>query len=718
MSTKKKNFNPFAAMKKLLKSLVLFAAAAMALTSCENEAMNEGIEANDTYTMTFTAGAPESRTSVSISGDKAKFSWSVDSEGKLADRVVFLQTQDATAAVNTKYNKKEDSSVDNEGVATFVTEFEAVTDAKLYNYAAIYPAQSISGTALNNIGVSLPASQTLTKGNYDPNADLMMSEVIEGVEAKNGHGGLLKFTRLAAIGKMSLKLTDMEAGEKIEKVVITFDKKVMNGDVTLNFTEESATYANTGSKSVTLSGSIAANADRTDIYFTCFPGEYSGAYSVEVTTDKATYSNTGKSIAEDKALSFKAGDVLGFNLTVGNRQASNIKTYTKITKTNLADYSGTYLLVYEAGNIAFDGSLATLDAVSNNKGVEIKGNTITGAYSDYTFTIEKVEGGYSIKSASGSYIGRSANSNGLNTAKTYSADYLNTITNLVIKGKGGASLQYNANSGQTRFRYFTSTQKPVALYRLNGTGSDEELVKALVSIEVSGQTTTFTVGDKFAFGGTVTAKYNDDTTATIAATDYTVNSSAVKMDTAGDYTVTVTYEGKTATYTVTVKEEQQGGGEPETQYFVKVTSAPSDWSGTYLIVYEASTTKANVFSCVDATNGNVEATITDSKIEATDAMKKVSVEIAKSGSGYSIKINSNAASNANKFIYGTSGSNKLNFGTSANANTITYESKSVKIVSNTSVLRFNADSNNMRFRYFKSSSYSGQKAIQLYKLAE
>lgn len=576
MSTKE-NFNPFAAMKKLMKSLVLFAAAAMALTSCENEAMNEGIEANDTYTMTFTAGAPESKTSVSIVGDKAKFSWSVDSEGKLADRVVFLQTQDATTAVNTKYNKKEDSSVNNEGVATFVTEFEAVTDAKRYNYAAIYPAQSISGTALKSIGVSLPASQTLTEGNYDPNADLMMSQVIEGVEAKNDHGGLLKFTRLAAIGKMSLKLTGMEAGEKIEKVVITFDEKVMNGDVTLNFTEDSATYANSGSHSVTLSGSIAANADRTDIYFTCFPGEYSGAYSVEVTTDKATYSNTGKSIAEDKALSFKAGDVLGFNLTAGNRQASNIKTYTKITKTNLADYSGTYLLVYEAGNVAFDGSLATLDAASNNKGVEIKGNTITGAYSDYTFTIEKVEGGYSIKSASGSYIGRSASSNGLSTAKTYSADYLNTITNLVIKGKGGLALQYNAASDQTRFRYFTSTQKPVALYRLNGTGSDEELVKALVSIEVSGQTTTFNIGDKFAFDGTVTAKYNDNTTTTIT-TGYTVNSSAVKMDTAGDYTVTVTYEGKTATYTVTVKAAEQGGGDVET--IVTANFAPRQVTAT------------------------------------------------------------------------------------------------------------------------------------------
>lgn len=555
-------------MKKLMKSLMLFAAAAMALTSCENEPMNEGIESNDTFTLSFTADAPESRTSVDIDNYKdedgnkiAKYFWSVDNDGKLTDRVVFLQTQDANTDVNTKYNDKEKSSI-SKGVATFVTDFTAVDDATTYttyNYAAIYPAQSISGTALTSIGVKLPASQTLTEGNYAPDADLMMSKLIENVEAKDGHGGNLEFTRLAAIGKMNLKLSGMETGEKIEKVVITFEEEVMNGDVTLNFTDCTATYAEKGSNTVTLSGSIAANADRTAIFFTCFPGKYSGAYSVEVTTDKATYSNTGKSIDEDKALEFKAGDVLGFNLTAGNRTVSNIETYTKVTKTNLADYSGTYLLVYEAGKVAFDGSLATLDAANNNKGVEITNNTITGAYSDYTFTIAKVEGGYSIKSASGKYIGRSATSNGLSAANTYGTDYLNTIENLVIKGKGGASLKYNKTSDQNRFRYFASGQESIALYRLNGSGSDDELVKTLESISVSGQTTTFEVGDTFAFNGTVTAKYNDNTTAPI--TGYTVDNSAVKMDTAGTYTVKVTYEGKETSYTITVKEAQQGGGE-------------------------------------------------------------------------------------------------------------------------------------------------------------
>ena len=70
-------------------------------------------------------------------------------------------------------------------------------------------------------------------------------------------------------------------------------------------------------------------------------------------------------------------------------------------------------------------------------------------------------------------------------------------------------------------------------------------------------------------------------------------------------------------------------------------------------------------------------------------------------------------------IYGTDGKNTLKFtDTAANAvNTITLsETDGVIITSNTSVLRFNAASNQLRFRYYKSSSYANQQAIQLYKL--
>ena len=72
-----------------------------------------------------------------------------------------------------------------------------------------------------------------------------------------------------------------------------------------------------------------------------------------------------------------------------------------------------------------------------------------------------------------------------------------------------------------------------------------------------------------------------------------------------------------------------------------------------------------------------------------------------------------------QYIYGTDGKNTLKFtDTAANAvNTITLsDTDGVIITSNTSVLRFNVTSGQMRFRYFKASTYTNQQAIQLYKL--
>ena len=94
----------------------------------------------------------------------------------------------------------------------------------------------------------------------------------------------------------------------------------------------------------------------------------------------------------------------------------------------------------------------------------------------------------------------------------------------------------------------------------------------------------------------------------------------------------------------------------------------------------------------------------------TDKAFAGEVTIAAMSGGYSLKV-------AGGYMYGTSGSNKLNFNsTTAQVNTISFESDgSAKITSNTSVLRFNAASNQMRFRYYKASSYSSQKAVALYK---
>lgn len=150
--------------------------------------------------------------------------------------------------------------------------------------------------------------------------------------------------------------------------------------------------------------------------------------------------------------------------------------YEKVTS-SLDDYSGEYLIVYEDGKVAFNGGLTTLDDVSNTISVTISNKAI--AATDVTnaakFTVAKVDGGYSIKSASAYYIGQTSDANGLASHQT--TVYTNTISitdgNADIVASGGAYLRYNSTSDQLRFRYYKSSsytgQQAIALYKLTST---------------------------------------------------------------------------------------------------------------------------------------------------------------------------------------------------------------------------------------------------------
>ena len=154
------------------------------------------------------------------------------------------------------------------------------------------------------------------------------------------------------------------------------------------------------------------------------------------------------------------------------------QSYVKVTSAP-ADWSGDYLIVYEAGKVAFNGGLTTLDATSNTISVTINNNEIeaNATINAAKFTIAKSGTAYTVKSASGYYIGRNSAKNGLDSNKTTA--YTNTITytngKVVIASSNQStySLQYNKTSGQTRFRYFGSAQEAIALYKYTEGGSTE-----------------------------------------------------------------------------------------------------------------------------------------------------------------------------------------------------------------------------------------------------
>ena len=152
--------------------------------------------------------------------------------------------------------------------------------------------------------------------------------------------------------------------------------------------------------------------------------------------------------------------------------------YEKVvsTRANSDFEDGTYLIVCESNNVAFNGGLDTLDAVSNTISVTISNNTIeSNSTTDAaTFTYSSSDG--SFLSASGKYIGRSANTNGLDSSTSALSNTVSLNgTNVDIVGAGGAYLRYNQTSGQYRFRYFKSSsyssQQPIQLYKLAAGGN-------------------------------------------------------------------------------------------------------------------------------------------------------------------------------------------------------------------------------------------------------
>ena len=179
--------------------------------------------------------------------------------------------------------------------------------------------------------------------------------------------------------------------------------------------------------------------------------------------------------------------------------------YVKVTSSDeITD--GDYLIVYEGGSLAFDGNLTILDATNNTIEVSIFENNIeSNSTTDASaFSISAKTGGYSIKSASGYYIGQTSNANGLLSSTTTA--YTNTISinegNADIISSGGAYLRYNASSGQERFRYYKSSSytgqqaiqlyKKIAVYSINLADVEHGSISADAEEAVEGTIITLT----------------------------------------------------------------------------------------------------------------------------------------------------------------------------------------------------------------------------------
>ena len=233
-----------------------------------------------------------------------------------------------------------------------------------------------------------------------------------------------------------------------------------------------------------------------------------------------------------------------------------------------------------------------------------------------------------------------------------------------------------------------------------------------LSIPADGGSTTFNIT-----GGVAWTAVSDNSAFTVetqsgtGAATVTVSAGANETGAAisGKITVSTEEDMPVKAYEITIS---QGAKVAGAKYYEKVTSAPSDWSGKYLIVYEKDGLALDgSLSKIDVVNNYKEVSVEAGQIESNATTDAIAFTIASEGSGWSL-----LAPNG-KYICQTAEKNGLRESDTPVEHTLSVASdQSTEVVTTESgkVLRFNNSSDQMRFRYYG----SGQQPVALYKLSE
>ena len=543
-------------MKKVFNSLFVIIAAMVTFAGCQKEE-NNAPATPETKTIQFFANSIETKTQFGTPEDGTYPTlWSA------GDEVTVLVNLDNVA--NTQKQTTVECSDDFKS-ANFKAEL-AKPEAESFTFYSVSPSSALKGksAAKGYLYVEIPVEQDPLETSVDKKAQVLYAA--SATSATMPSSVDLDFHHLTAYGKFSLvNITDEVSS--ILKIKIEAPEDVFIAGKWDYFVANDSFVVREGNGS----NAITLTTNKTsDIWFAAAPAATTGkTIKFTVTTDKG---DLVKEVTFPGDL--QAGKIARFavNMDGINPPAPEVTTkyYKKVTETP-SDWSGTYLIVYEATPAYWDGSL-TPGTSSGQMGVATAMITTTISNSQIessatvdksVITISKSGTGYALKAASGSYMGQSGNNNGLKSA-TLATTYVHTITLesdktvSILSSDSNTKVAYNKSSNF--FRYYKVTTisgnrsgYPLpTLYRLEEGNSEPEQPKVLSSIAVSGQKTEYYVGEEFV-APTVTATYEGGATATVTATF-----TGYDLSEAGTHTVTVSYTEnsvtKTATYEITVSE--------------------------------------------------------------------------------------------------------------------------------------------------------------------
>lgn len=268
---------------KSSKFLALSAITLLGFSACQKPELESELTPSTTHTVTFVAGAPETKTTVSIEESTAKFAWTKDDEGRLT---VYENGVKATKTIG----------VLQDGLMSIKATFGGTAPEGENTYVA----------TLN----SSNGGQIMSAEAYDEGADILVSKAVSAFDGENGV--LLQFKREVAIAKMTLK--GLDAGEVVNMVTV-YSTSDIAGKYGVDGWASPAKTSLEISSAFAMVGegySIVANeVGEAVVWFTCIPQD-AATLTVKVeAADGDTYTKTFS-----KPITLTRGNVKGFGVAM------------------------------------------------------------------------------------------------------------------------------------------------------------------------------------------------------------------------------------------------------------------------------------------------------------------------------------------------------------------------------------------------------------------
>ena len=701
--------NNCTAMKKYVSIFALAAAAVATLVSCSKEIDKQDVIDNGVKMKTITVQTSIAETKTTLDANHENIVWSEN------DKISIFNDDDNT---NTEVAYVAGGNIEVQ-VPTATTEIYAH-----------YPYYSGNESGPGSVSIYISNDQTQANPGVLNGHNYPM--VAKGTVSADNKA-LISLYPVAAALALNIYHTGLSGEESVKSVTVTPTNTKFIGRQTTDITGDGIQYTLTESSDpikVTLTNALALSSTKpTDkqtfagqIYVCLAKQSYSGV-KFEIETDKGIYTITSNSTAFDLV----NNDFVPVNINLNSVNASFVSFDTAVDPTA---YSWT--LVKDALSVgdkvviaAADYAVAlSTDQRSNNRGqvgITKSGNAMTANADVQVFEVvagskantvafkclngDQIRKYIAAASSSNNYMHSNGEVND-NASWSVSIDSSSGAASVVAQGSYSRNvLQYN--SGSSLFAcYGSASQGGVVFYRPSLPPAGISFPQASYSVDLGDPFTAPTLNNPNSVN--VTYSSSDTDVATVDA-----SSGAVTIVAAGTTTITASFAGN-STFSATEASYELSVVDPNKVYYVKVTEAPTDWSGQYLILSgnvaftgEISTTSTK-YGLYDA------VTVVNNKVESSASVDDYAVTVAKVGDNYSIKTKNNG------FLVWTSG-NSLN--TTANQDSdnslwsLAYSNGNVSVSNvktNTRTLRYNSSSGQERFACYE----SGQNAVQLYKYTD